>query len=350
MLLLCVGCAENLGTETPTRRSQKAGTLLRECIVPMPADVATWTTPATLAFPDGALWIFQSATLADGSTAPGAALWLASADAACAGPADLLRTPDGNLAAFLTLDAAETSANATRTDGRWLALVPKAGFSDAGVGHLYYDHVLVGPGSFDFELLGTGVCVLDTIAGTCTRAVDAVGSTVLWLGDELPIRSAFVDAGMAYLLACRQPASLMQSCTLARVVPASAEMISAYEYFDAFAGWGASRTQSTQVLDDLALVSLSSNPFHGRYTVLLTDPFDGKVSLRLTPSLEQSFGSQVPLFTAVAPAPDALFDGGAEQTSLRGEGGRVIHIAYTAGSFATRELHLASFRFDEVLK
>jgi hypothetical protein len=135
VLLLCAGCAKNLGTETPTRKSQKAGTLLRDCVVAMPAAVAAWSTPATLAYPDGALWIFQSATLADGSTAPGAALWLASADAACAGPADLLRTPDGNLAALLTLDAAETSANAARTDGRSLVLVPKAGFIDAGVGH-----------------------------------------------------------------------------------------------------------------------------------------------------------------------------------------------------------------------
>jgi hypothetical protein len=45
-----------------------------------------------------------------------------------------------------------------------------------------------------------------------------------------------------------------------------------------------------------------------------------------------------------------LLDGGAEQTSLRGDAGRLIHVAYAAGSLAARELHLASFQFDEVLK
>jgi hypothetical protein len=349
-LLLSAGCVKNLGTESATSHSPKAGTLLRDCVVPMPAAVAAWSAPASIAYPDGALWILQSATLGNGSAAPGAAIWIASADAACAGPADLLRRPNGGPAALLVLDDAETSANAARTDGRALALVPKAGFSDGGLAYLYYDHVLAGPGPYDIELLGTGMCVLDTIVGTCARAVDDSGSTVLWLGDELPIRSAFVDAGMAYLLACRQPASLMQSCVLARVAPSSAGTAAAYEYFDAFQGWGAGGTQGTQVIDDLANVSLSYNPFHGRYTVVLTNVFDGKVSLRLGSVLDGSFGNPIPLFNAVAPAPDSLLDGGAEQTSLRGDDGRVIHVAYAAGSFAARELHLASFQFDEVLK
>jgi hypothetical protein len=142
----------------------------------------------------------------------------------------------------------------------------------------------------------------------------------------------------------------MQSCTLARVATGSATILSAYEYYDAFQGWSASRSQATQVLDALANVSLSYNPFHGRDTVLLTNVFDGKVSLRLGSVLDGSFGSPVPLFTAVAPSPGNLLDGGAEQTSLRGDGGRVIHVAYAAGSVAARELHLASFQFDEVLK
>lgn len=349
-LLLFAACVKNLGTESPTTQAPKAGTLLRDCVVSAPASVAAWTAPATLAYPDGALWIFQSAILVDGSAAPGPAIWIPSADAACAGPTDLLRGPDGSPAALLALDDAETIANAGRSDGRALMLVPKAGFSAGGLGYLYYDHVLAGPDPFDLQLLGTGICVLDTIAGTCARVVDAAGSTVLWLGDELPIRSAFVDASMAYLLACRQPASLMQSCTLARVPPGSAGIIAAYEYFDAFQGWSASRTQATQVLDDLANVSLSYSPFHGRSTVVLTNPFDGKVSLRLGSAPDGSFGNPIPLFTAIAPAPGTLLDGGAEQTSLRGDGGRVIHIAYAAGSFAARELHLASFQFDEVLQ
>ena len=349
-LLLSAGCVKSLGTESASSHSPKAGTLLRDCVVPMPAAVSAWSAPASIAYPDGALWIFPSATLADGSAATGAAIWIASADAACTGPADLLRKPDGGPAALLVLDDAETSANAARTDGRALALVPKAGFRDSGLGYLYYDRVLAGPGPYDVELLGTGICVLDSIAGTCARAVDDAGSTVLWLGDDFPVRSAFVDAGMAYLLACRQPASLMQSCTLARVASGSAAIAAAYEYYDAFQGWSASRTQATQVLDDLANVSLSYNPFHGRNTVVLTNGFDGKVSLRLGNVLDGSFGSPIPLFTAVAPAQGNLLDGGAEQTSLRGDGGRVIHVAYAAGSFAARELHLASFQFDEVLK
>jgi len=347
---LLAGCAKTLDTETPTKQSTKAGVLLRDCVVPMPGDVVSWTTPATVAYPDGVLWIFPSVNLSDGALVRGAATWLASADAACAGPPELLRKPDGSLASLLALNGPEVAANASRTDGRSFALVPQAGFSDAGVGYLYYDHVLIGPGASDPDLVGTGVCVLDIVAGTCARAVDANGSTVLWIGDDLPVRSAFVEAGTAYLLACRQPASLMQSCTLARVSPSGAATPSAYQYFDAFQGWVASRAQGTQVLSDLAEVSLSCNPFLARYVVLLTDPFGGKVSLRTSVALDQSFGNLLPLFTAAASSPDSWIDGGAEQTSLRGEDGRVIHMLHGAGSSAARELHFASYRFDQVVE
>jgi hypothetical protein len=349
IVALACGCAENLGTETPTIRSTSAGSVERDCVVPMPADIAAWSTPATIAYPDGALWVFPSVTSSDGSVVPGAAAWFASADAVCAGAAVWLRNSDGSLAALLALSPAESNANASRGDGRGLMLLPRTGVSEAGASSLFYEHVLAGPGSFDFEGLGTGVCSLDRVAGTCTRAVDAFGSTVLWLGEEFPARSAFAESGTTHVLACRAPAALMQSCTLARVATSSAGTPSAYSYFNAFSGWQPSRASATQVLDDLANVSLSFNPYQGRFTVVLLDPFAGKVSLRMASAPEQAFVAPVPLFSTAPPAPGTFVDGGAEQTAFRGENGRVIHIVYTADSGGGREIHLASFRFAEVL-
>jgi hypothetical protein len=82
-LWLSVGCAKNLGMESASIESVPAGAVVLDCVVPLPAQVATWTAPATVAYPDGALWVFASVTLADGSRAPGAAVRLASADGAC---------------------------------------------------------------------------------------------------------------------------------------------------------------------------------------------------------------------------------------------------------------------------
>jgi hypothetical protein len=352
IMVLACGCAENLGTETPSIRAipaGSAGSVERDCVVSMPAYITAWSTPATIAYPDGALWIFPSVTLSNGSVVPGAAAWFASADAVCAGTAEWLTNPDGSLAALLALSPAESSANANRGDGRSLMLMPRTGVSEAGASVLFYEHMLVGPSSFDFEALGTGVCTIDRAAGTCTRAVDALGSTVLWLGREFPVRSAFADAGTTYVLACRAPAALMQSCTLARVATSSAGTPSAYSYFDAFAGWQPSRASATQVLDDLAIPSLSFNPYQGRFTVVLLDPFVGKVSLRTAAAPDQEFTAPVPLFSTAPPAPGTFIDGGAEQTAFRGENGRVIHIMYTADSGGGREVHLLSYRFAKVL-
>jgi hypothetical protein len=349
VLALAGGCAKNLGTESPTIHSTAAGSVERDCVVPMPADIMAWGTPATITFPDGALWVFPSVALRDGTVVPGAAAWFGSADAICAGTADWLRNPDGSLAGLLALSASESQANASRSDGRSLMLVPRTGFGQAGNGFLYYEHVLVGPGPLDSEWLGTGVCALDRVAGTCQRLTEASGSTVLWVGTEFPVRSAYLDAGTAYLIACRAPAALMQTCILARVAADSAGLPSAHSYFDAFTGWQASRASATQVLDDLASPSLSFNPYQGRPTVVLLDPFEGKVSLRLSPAIEQSFAAPVPLFSTVAPAPGTFVDGGAEQIAFRAEGGRMIHVVYTADAGQGREIHLASFRFAKVL-
>jgi hypothetical protein len=58
--LLSAGCVKKLGTESATSHAPKAGMRLRDCVVPMPAAVAAWRAPASIAYPDGALWIFQS--------------------------------------------------------------------------------------------------------------------------------------------------------------------------------------------------------------------------------------------------------------------------------------------------
>ena len=116
-------CVVEMDTERP---ASPIGAVTTDCVVPLPDRGA----PAALEYPDGTLWIFDD----------GGAAFVASIDDACAGVVATWPDP------VLALTAEEEADDQTRTDGRAWALRPRGGVVAAGVGYLYYDRVLTGPG------------------------------------------------------------------------------------------------------------------------------------------------------------------------------------------------------------
>ena len=91
----------------------------------------------------------------------------------------MTRDAAGAPRSLLALSPDELAENTTREDGRQLQLSAHGGFVSDEVGYLYYEHTLVGPGVFDAEVLGTGLCIVQGSGEPCER-LRLNGSTLLW--------------------------------------------------------------------------------------------------------------------------------------------------------------------------
>ncbi len=117
--------------------------------------------PVSLEYPGKSLWLWSDA-----------AAFVDDAAALCSDGPGLFRDGDGAPTPLFTLDSDELASNAARDDGRRLELVPVGGFSHEDTGYLFYEHRLQGPGFFDSELLGTGLCVSSTRARNTANACE----------------------------------------------------------------------------------------------------------------------------------------------------------------------------------
>lgn len=85
-------------------------------------------------------------------------MFVRSAAEACAGRFEAFRDGAGAIGPFVPLTTDEVQQNCARTDGRRLTRTPLGGFATAAHGHVYYEDALAGPGPFDVERVGTGLC------------------------------------------------------------------------------------------------------------------------------------------------------------------------------------------------
>jgi hypothetical protein len=210
---LASGCIDSLG-----QAETRVGEMLGDCVIGPPLGVSTLGAPVSLEYPGHSLWIWDSVTFDDGSVITNVAAEVPGAGAACSG---VVLASDGTGApqSLLPLTEEEQGENAERTDGRRLALVPRGGFTHEGAGYLYYEHTLLGPGIFDSELLGTGLCVIDPgVESLICRRVVVDGTDVLFSPEARPLnQGGLVDGDRALILGCRRASYLSEPCTVTGV-------------------------------------------------------------------------------------------------------------------------------------
>lgn len=320
------------------------GEVVRDCVIAPPAGVAALEAPVSLEYADASLWIWPELAMTDGSRVAAAAARVTSADAACAG-LTLVRDGGGRVASVLALDAAEEAENATRTDGKRLALVPTGGVVDGATGYLYYDHVLHGPGLLDAEVVGTGLCVLAPGATACER-VAAGGSTRLWAPDARVLNRGGVivdDGGVrrAVVAGCRRVASFEDPCVVAGAPVAALRDPAAYAVWNVFDGWVARLVDASAFADEPGAVTLA--PYDDGFLATSLDLFDARVEVRRSTRVQDGYGHAMVAFDVVAPA--SWFPrGGREHAALRPEP-RSIAVTYATDGAAAPGLHLVTFRF-----
>jgi hypothetical protein len=316
------------------------GVVTRDCVVPPPAGVAALGAPAALEYPDHTLWLWDEVRLTDGDTVAGAAAIAADAAEVCArGPTML--ADGGRPASLLALTAAEEAENRARTDGKRLVLEPRGGFVHDGDGYLFYVHALRGPGVWDVEELGTGLCTLAAGATACARvAVD--GDPVLWPGTRRALdRGGLVVGDRALVVGCRRAAAFVEPCVVSGAPLDRLRDPAAYQVWNAFSGWQGDPTNGTSIADGVGALTVSA--YAGGYLATTLDIFANAVSVRFSDSPADGYRHPIALFDVV---PASFFvAGGREHRGLRSGDPRTIHVSYATDGAAAPGLHLVSFRF-----
>lgn len=328
-------CIHPLGEE-----ASAVGEVTRDCVVPPPAGVRALGAPASLEYGDHSLWLWDEVALTDGGAVAGAGAIAADPDTVCArGPA--LVMAGARPASLLALTAAEDAANAARTDGKRLALLPRGGFVHGGDGYLFYVHALVGPGVWDVEELGSGLCVLPAGAAACERLAVG-GDTILWPGTRRALdRGGLVVDGRALVIGCRRAAAFVEPCVVSGAPLDRLRDPAAYQVWNAFSGWIDDVSNGTSIADGVGALTVSADG--DRFAATTLDIFANRVSVRFSDSATDGYRHAIDLFDVV---PASFFvAGGREHAGLRGGEPRTLHVSYATDGAAAPGLHLVSYRF-----
>ena len=348
-VLALAGCVHTLD-----EHESRVGDIERDCVIPIPEGVVALGAPVSIEYPDASIWIWESLAMTDGSVVANAAARVARSRDACAEPPAFALDPARSLAtprSILALSPEELADNAARADGRRLALVPTGGFASGGLAYLYYDHVLRGPGFFEEERLGSGLCVLDPeSANGCDRVASSVidGSTILWRPDQRVMnRGGLVVGDRALIAGCRKVGSFDEPCTITGVPLVDVRDPLAYRVWDAFAGWVDPLTDASELTNTIG--SLTIAPFDdGTFVATQLELFDNEVVVQVSTRPEQSYGHRIHAFDVLPPAEGTWFvSGGREHAALRADA-RSIVVSYATDNPVAPGLHLVDFRFFEV--
>ncbi|MCX5859796.1 MAG: DUF4185 domain-containing protein [Proteobacteria bacterium] len=332
-----------MDTETSVSR---LGAVTGDCVVPVPAGLEALGAPVSLEFAEGSLWVFGETSLtqpsATGSdTIPNSAALVRSVDDACAGHLEVLHDDNGTPAPFIALTPDEEAENAARTDSKRISLTPCGGLVWQGKGYIYYDVLLLGPGVFDSEWLGTGLCVTPGAGSACVRQ-----GALLWSGAQSSWGSSgFIDNdGYVYLIKCFHAAAFEDLCGVTRVMPEDMADPGAYRYYNGFSGWVEDPGSFTVAFRGPGAVTLGYNAFLGQYTAISANIWDSSIEMRAASSPSGPWANPHRLFYVVKP--DSWFiSGGMEHPALRSADARTIAITYyTISTKGPSGLHLVSFR------
>lgn len=339
-----------LDQEQPDR--SRVGEVVEDCVVPLAAELGSWGAPVSLEYPDRSLWIWPEATVADGTVVRNVGALVYSAAGACRGEMEFVMDADGSPVSLIELTPEEEEENATRTDGRRTELAITGGFVHEGRGFAYYKKILAGPGFFDSETVGTGVCVMEAPSEPCGRttpSVDPAEPTLLWTRDGRPLdRGAFLATdGFAYVWGCLHAAAFLDPCSVARVTPGEAADPSAYRFASWDGEWIDDAANAGALFDNPGAVTPGYSAFLERFTIVTANIWDSTIELRRSDAASSGFDDPVRLFDAAPPA-EWFIEGGIEHSGLAEENGRTIAVSYfTSASGPEQGLHLVTFRFAQ---
>ena len=337
------GCIVDLDEET-----FPPGAWRELCVSPNAPGVTAQSGAFSLAFDDGAYWIFGEATLAQPNTQGEQVLSNLGATTSgqptpCAEDLNYVTDTEGRLAAIIPLTVEERAFNKAHPDGPRIALWPQSGFVHDNVGWIYYRKVLV-HGFLDVTEVGVGLARVDA-GGVATRlrpSVDPAEPTLLWRSPQADWGTgAFLDQdGFVYLYGCFRRSDFDWGCRVARVTADQAADRSAYTYYDAFnERWVADPQNASVVFTGPTTVSAGYNAYLDRYVVVYAPFLSNNVEMRTALNPWGPFENNRTLFTGDPPAFLFIRDVQLHPAYQRG-GGKTLFLSY----YSTPENDAAGLR------
>lgn len=330
-----LGCIESLGTE-----QSAIGEVQRDCLLPTPPDVQALSAPVALEYARHSLWIWESLPLPKGGVVEAPYARVDSADDLCANGPQLHKSEAGEILSLIALSEAERADNAARDDGRRLALVPRGGLTDGDTGYLFYDHMLYGPGIFDQENLGTGLCVLKEGTETCERLGLPDATRLFAPSDWVLNRGGLVAEERGLIYGCQPVAALQAVCTVSGAPVDSLREPGAYRVHSDFEGWQPQLERGSSLVDELGPMTVSH--YQSGYLMTALDIFEARVYLRYADTPLGPFGRRVAAFD-ILPTQNGFPGGGREHAGLRRDP-HTLHLTYVTDQPGASGLHLVTFR------
>jgi hypothetical protein len=320
----------------------RVGEVVNDCILPVPSGFMALSAPVSVEYSDRSLWLWEDLWLEGGGIASFPSAFVSDVDHVCDSGPTLTASDAGELLPMFALTEAELEENLAHNDDRRLSLSPTGGFVHEDIGYLFYDHVIRGPGFFDEERLGTGICVLAPGATQCDR-VGGPDGTILFAPTERVLNRGGITMGdRAYVYGCRPVASFQEVCTVTGAPVDRLTDPTAYRVHNDFDGWVDDLTRAASIVDDIGQISVS--PYGAGVLMTVLDLFDATVHLRTAPAPVGPFSARADAFAAYAS--DTFFTGGGrEHTGLRGAS-NTLHLSYSTDNALAPGLHLVSFEID----
>jgi len=344
------GCIEELDDEP------LYGTVIEQCEMTHPAEVESQSAPFALEFADGPAFLFGETWLSDPdaqgrSQRDNTFARVANVESACDGDLEYALDADASPLQVIALNDEERAINATG-DNR-IVLWPVGGFVFEERAVIYYDKVLLKGGDyFEGTPIGTGVCVMEP-GSECVRATAGPFDdepTLLW---HWPTPSwgsgAFVaEDGNAYLHSCERIGDFDNRCRIARVDPARAIDVSAYEYLRSGGEWSDDvRDAGTEIRDQTSM-SASWSDFTNSFITVAARLLDENIEFRRAHDPWGNWSDPITLFDAVTPS--SWFVGDVRAHPALAEESNQLVITYHSNTEEGSGNHLAIVRLGARLK
>jgi Domain of unknown function (DUF4185) len=227
---------------------------------------------------------------------------------------------------FVPFDELEAAYNTAtgRPDDR-VAVWPNTVLSRPdGSAVVFFEEVRVLPGPLNFSIMGSGVATVGPGSGTAVR-----DSNLLFHAPDPTFSAGAVAAdGFVYLYGCDHIEGFRFGCRVARAPEAGIHDRSAYEFWDGSAWTGDAGAAAFDIEGPNSGLSVSWNPWLGRYLAVYSPALSNRVMMRTAPSPEGPWSAPTLAFEGAPPAESMLDYSAFEHPELARDGGRTIFISY----------------------
>ncbi|MDH5258481.1 MAG: DUF4185 domain-containing protein, partial [Gammaproteobacteria bacterium] len=317
-----------------------------------PDSVSSLQGGITLEFNNRILWVFGETRLnetnSDGySTLSNSAAWSSDKPIDNHTELNFVTNDMFELTQFIEYNNEERQLNAENTET--ILILPLGGFVKNEIGYIYYSKQIINPVYLSQTYLGVGIARVESNGDVTRLSPDPVrydDPTLFW---EMPEykwgESPFVDNdGYIYLFSAIDKGGLQGATRVARVNLATVTNRDTYVYWGGF-DWVTNEQQAKEIYFSGKYTSVNYNSHTKSYLAVYNRLLSNTVVLRSSKKINESWRTEVPLFSGVKPFIFSITDV-RQHKAYETENGKNILISYTSAIDTNKsDVYLVQYSF-----